>query len=107
MAFARKMIGMGAMVSAPTAILVGPNWAVNTSPAYALKAQKAIGGQIFYGKPVKPAPTAVAAAPPAFAPQTLLTLSGSGTQTTERFTIGGSGDWESTGATTRAPWAAT
>lgn len=40
------------------------------------------------------AASAVTHAPPAFAPQVLLTLSGSGSETTERFTIGGSGDWD-------------
>jgi hypothetical protein len=55
----------------PTAAVVGPDWAVNTSPAFAAKVIKAVGGQLIT-TPAASAPvtSAPAAAPSASTPAT-------------------------------------
>jgi hypothetical protein len=47
LAHAQNMINVGDEIKAhSTAEVVGPNWVVNTTPAYAARVQKAIGGQL-------------------------------------------------------------
>lgn len=48
-AYANNMVSMEKVTNAPTAVVVGPDWAVNTSPAFAKKVVKAIGGDIISG----------------------------------------------------------
>jgi hypothetical protein len=45
LAWADQMIFNAASIG-PVRIVVGPNWAVNTSPAFARKVIKAVGGQL-------------------------------------------------------------
>ena len=46
LAYAEGMIILGMQLHTPTAEVVGPNWVVNTSPAFAGEVVEAIGGQI-------------------------------------------------------------
>jgi hypothetical protein len=46
LAYARGMIILGLQLHTPTAEVVGPNWVVNTSPAFAGEVVDAIGGQV-------------------------------------------------------------
>ena len=45
-AYADGMITLGLQLHTPTAEVVGPNWVVNTSPAFAGEVVAAIGGQV-------------------------------------------------------------
>jgi hypothetical protein len=45
-AYAEGMIILGIQLHTPTAEVVGPNWVVNTSPAFADQVVDAIGGQV-------------------------------------------------------------
>jgi hypothetical protein len=45
-AYADQMVSTGKQIGTPTAEVVGPDWVVNTSPAFAKKVVKAIGGQV-------------------------------------------------------------
>jgi hypothetical protein len=45
-AYADGMITLGLQLHTPTAEVVGPNWVVNTSPAFAQDVVAAIGGQV-------------------------------------------------------------
>jgi len=45
-AYADGMITLGLQLHTPTAEVVGPNWVVNTSPAFAQEVVAAIGGQV-------------------------------------------------------------
>jgi hypothetical protein len=46
-AFAQNIIsGASAGALGPAGEVVGPDWAVNTSPSYATEVQRAIGGQL-------------------------------------------------------------
>jgi hypothetical protein len=45
LAYARNMLAVGGQLG-PTAEVVGPDWAVNTSPAFAAKVVRAVGGQV-------------------------------------------------------------
>jgi hypothetical protein len=66
----------------PTAAVVGPDWAVNTSPAFAAKVIKAVGGQLIT-TPAASAPvtSAPAAAPSASTPATPASTSASSAPT--------------------------
>ena len=46
LAYAQGMIILGIQLHTPTAEVVGPNWVVNTSPAFAGDVVEAIGGQV-------------------------------------------------------------
>jgi hypothetical protein len=46
LAYADGMITLGLQLHTPTAEVVGPNWVVNTSPAFADEVVDAIGGQV-------------------------------------------------------------
>ena len=46
LAYAEGMIILGIQLHTPTAEVVGPNWVVNTSPAFAGDVVEAIGGQV-------------------------------------------------------------
>jgi hypothetical protein len=46
LAYADGMIILGLQLHTPTAEVVGPNWVVNTSPAFADEVVEAIGGQV-------------------------------------------------------------
>jgi hypothetical protein len=46
LAYADGMITLGLQLHTPTAEVVGPNWVVNTSPAFAGEVVVAIGGQV-------------------------------------------------------------
>jgi hypothetical protein len=46
LAYADGMITLGLQLHTPTAEVVGPNWVVNTSPAFAGEVVDAIGGQV-------------------------------------------------------------
>ena len=56
------MISVGQTASTPAAEVVGPNWTVNTSPAFAPKVVKAVGGQLITAS-ASPATSAPAATP--------------------------------------------
>jgi len=58
-AYADGMVTLGLQLHTPTAEVVGPNWVVNTSPAFASQVVAAIGGEII---------TKANAQPPASAP---------------------------------------
>ena len=44
--YAHEMMNVGPTASNLTAEVVGPNWTVNTSPAFAATVHKAVGGQL-------------------------------------------------------------
>ena len=46
LAYADGMVTLGLQLHTPTAEVVGPNWVVNTSPAFADEVVDAIGGQV-------------------------------------------------------------
>ena len=46
LAYAYGMVTLGLQLHTPTAEVVGPNWVVNTSPAFAGEVVEAIGGQV-------------------------------------------------------------
>jgi hypothetical protein len=46
LAYADGMVTLGLQLHTPTAEVVGPNWVVNTSPAFAGEVVDAIGGQV-------------------------------------------------------------
>jgi hypothetical protein len=46
LAYADSMVILGLQLRTPTAEVVGPNWVVNTSPAFAADVVAAIGGEI-------------------------------------------------------------
>jgi hypothetical protein len=46
LAYAEGMIILGIQLHTPTAEVVGPNWVVNTSPAFAGEVVEAIGGKV-------------------------------------------------------------
>ena len=80
------MINSGATTNTPTAEVVGPNWAVNTVPAFATQVQRAVGGQLINGQPV----TQSAAPAPAPSPTaTVLRYSGTSNWNSPPFTITG------------------
>lgn len=62
-AYANGMLGIGQTTSSPTAEVVGPNWTVNTVPAFAPKVIKAVGGQLITA-PSSPATSAPATPTP-------------------------------------------
>jgi hypothetical protein len=46
LAYADGMVTLGLQLHTPTAEVVGPNWVVNTSPAFANEVVDAIGGEV-------------------------------------------------------------
>ncbi|HEX4093410.1 MAG TPA: hypothetical protein VHZ33_32220 [Trebonia sp.] len=60
-AYADGMVTLGLTLHTPTAEVVGPNWVVNTSPAFADEVVDAIGGQVITKANAQPTPTAVPA----------------------------------------------
>jgi hypothetical protein len=46
LAYAHRMIATKAAIGTPGAVVVGPNWAVNTSYGFAPQVVKAVGGQV-------------------------------------------------------------
>jgi len=62
LAYANSMISVGQTANTPAAEVVGPNWTVNTSPAFAPKVVSAVGGQLITA-PASPATSAPAATP--------------------------------------------
>jgi hypothetical protein len=56
LSYAHRMISTGEAIDDQAAEVVGPDWTVNTSPAFATKVLKAIGGQLLTGPPVASAP---------------------------------------------------
>ena len=84
-AYANSMISLNAPLG-PVAEVVGPNWVVNTSPAFASKVIKAVGGQLI----TAPAATPAAAAPTATPTPSSLTepVGGTFTDTTTNNTTG-------------------
>ena len=58
LAYADGMVILGLQLRTPTAEVVGPNWVVNTSPAFAGAVVNAIGGQIVTKANAEPPPTA-------------------------------------------------
>ena len=57
-AYADGMVILGLQLHTPTAEVVGPNWVVNTSPAFAGEVVDAIGGQIVTKANAEPPPAA-------------------------------------------------
>jgi hypothetical protein len=57
-AYADGMVILGLQLHTPTAEVVGPNWVVNTSPAFAGEVVAAIGGQIVTKANARPGPAA-------------------------------------------------
>jgi hypothetical protein len=80
LAYANNQLGVGQVANSPTAEVVGPDWTVNTSPAFAAKVIKAVGGQLLTEPAASSstpastptaspsAPTAVSSAPVSSAP---------------------------------------
>ena len=58
LAYADGMVILGLQLHTPTAEVVGPNWVVNTSPAFADEVVDAIGGQIVTKANAQPGPAA-------------------------------------------------
>ena len=46
LAYAHRMLAEGKSLGLPTAEVVGPNWTVNTAPAFAKKVIQAVNGQL-------------------------------------------------------------
>ena len=57
-AYADGMVILGLHLHTPTAEVVGPNWVVNTSPAFAGEVVAAIGGEIVTKANAQPGPAA-------------------------------------------------
>ncbi len=57
-AYADGMVILGLQLHTPTAEVVGPNWVVNTSPAFAGEVVAAIGGEIVTKANAQPGPAA-------------------------------------------------
>lgn len=106
LAYANSMISLSVTNSlGPTAEVVGPDWTVNTAPAFAAKVAKAVGGQLITApaasssatpapaQPVTTAPPAstVPAAPPA--DTVIAKFYGTGSQNTGSFTVPTDGNW--------------
>jgi hypothetical protein len=88
LAYAHAQITTGKSLEMPTAEVVGSNWVVNTVPAYAHKVRRAIGGRIITWAPSKGAtPASSPAAPNPAPPQVLLSLSGSGIESSSPFLV--------------------
>jgi hypothetical protein len=63
LAYANDMISVGQQVGSPAAEVVGPNWTVNTVPAFAHKVISAVGGQLIAAAASPATPSTPAAAP--------------------------------------------
>lgn len=66
--YADDMVSVGKVANSPVAVVVGPDWAVNTSPAFAKKVVKAIGGTIITGSSAQASAGADSGTPVAGAP---------------------------------------
>lgn len=64
-AYADGMVTLGLQLHTPTAEVVGPNWVVNTSPAFAGQVVAAIGGEIITKANAQPPPVSAPAWPAA------------------------------------------
>jgi hypothetical protein len=64
-AYADGMVTLGLQLHTPTAEVVGPNWVVNTSPAFAGEVVDAIGGEIITKANAQPPPGSAPAWPAA------------------------------------------
>jgi hypothetical protein len=64
-AYADGMVTLGLQLHTPTAEVVGPNWVVNTSPAFADQVVDAIGGEIITKENAQPVPGTAPAWPAA------------------------------------------
>jgi hypothetical protein len=64
-AYADGMVTLGLQLHTPTAEVVGPNWVVNTSPAFAGQVVGAIGGEIITKANAQPPPGSAPAWPAA------------------------------------------
>jgi hypothetical protein len=64
-AYADGMVRLGLQLHTPTAEVVGPNWVVNTCPAFADQVVDAIGGQIITKENAQPLPGTAPAWPAA------------------------------------------
>jgi hypothetical protein len=64
-AYADGMVTLGLQLHTPTAEVVGPNWVVNTSPAFAGEVVDAIGGHIITKANAQPPPVSAPAWPAA------------------------------------------
>jgi hypothetical protein len=62
LAYAYGMVTLGLQLHTPTAEVVGPNWVVNTSPAFAGEVVGAIGGQVITKANAQPPPVSDPAA---------------------------------------------
>jgi hypothetical protein len=66
LAYANGILSLNQSASlGPTAVVIGPDWAVNTAPAFATKVTKAVGGQLISASSAVPAASAPAASAPA------------------------------------------
>jgi hypothetical protein len=71
----------------PTGAVTGPDWAVNTSPAFARKVVKAIGGRVIFSSPAPTPVPAPATQAPTSGPSTVAAFSGQGAENTPQFTV--------------------
>lgn len=71
LAYANNMIRTGAGLGNPTAEVVGPDWTVNTVPAFADKVVTAVGGQLIAGPSAAPSSSSAALQPSAPAAPTM------------------------------------
>ena len=71
LAYANNMIRTGEGLGDPTAEVVGPDWTVNTVPAFADKVVKAVGGQLIAGPSAAPSSSSAALQPSAPAAPTM------------------------------------
>jgi hypothetical protein len=67
-AYAQSMISVGQEANSPTEEVIGPNWVVNTSPGFAPKVAKAVGGQLITTPAASATPAASTPATSAPAP---------------------------------------
>lgn len=63
LAYARAEINTGQGLGQPTAEVIGPNWVVNTVPAFARKVVHAVGGQVISWVPAAPTPATTPTSP--------------------------------------------
>lgn len=88
LAYAHAQITTGKGLATPTAEVIGPNWVVNTVPAYAKKVKHAIGGLVISWVPANATtPTSSPVTPKPAAPTVLLSLSGSGIENSAPFLV--------------------
>jgi hypothetical protein len=84
LAYARQQMATSAGLGIAVAEVVGPNWTVNTIPAYARMAARAVGGRVI--SRAAAAPVVRPQPKPAPKPVVIVTFSGSGIENTRAFT---------------------